>query len=269
MQNIGLLMTCNEVDVIEEVMQEHSKYFDTILVLDGSNDGTDEIIKSFNNVKFFMKDQDLPYSGRVKDGARGFLLKKAQELYGYDGWFTLLHGDEIFYDNPIEIAKLAERKGVDKVNWQPMNFFLHKTDKDRQVESIRSVQERLKWYSPASGLEIRQFKNKKGLYYDRNKHSQVMADGVGWKTLLYFPVYKHYPYRSSKQISKKINEGREKGFFSPTYEKIGALDTCFLNRLGKINCKFDGSFHEFEIKNQMKPWNFIKRVFLRQMVYGD
>ena len=261
-------MTCNEVDVIEEVMREHSKYFDTILALDGSNDGTGEIIKSFKNVKFFIKDQDLPYTGRVKDGARGFLLKKAQEMYGYDGWFTLLHGDEIFYDNPIKIAELAQKRGVDKINWQPMNFYLHTTDKERELESIKSIQERLEWYSPASCLEIRQFKNKKGLFYDQNKHSQVMADGVGWKTLLYFPVYKHYPYRSTKQILKKINEGKEKGYFSPTYEKMGSLDTCFLDKLGNINRKFDGNFHEFEINKQMLPWNFIKRILLRRSIYG-
>ena len=56
MQHLGLMMTCNEEDCIEEVMNEHTKYFDKILVIDGSTDKTEKIIRSFDAVKFFMKD---------------------------------------------------------------------------------------------------------------------------------------------------------------------------------------------------------------------
>ena len=107
MQQIGLMMTCNEEDCIREVMDNHVKYFDKILVLDGSSDKTEEILRSYPQVKYFLKDKDiidkLP-NKKFEDCARQFLIDKAQEMYGYDGWFTLLHGDEIWYDNPVEMA---------------------------------------------------------------------------------------------------------------------------------------------------------------------
>lgn len=264
-QNIGIMMTRNEADVIDEVMTELKKYFTQILVLDGSSDGTDEIIRSYDNVKYFIKDSELPYEGRVKDGARQFLLSKAQEMFGYDGWFTILHGDEIFYDNPNKIIELAESQKAERVNWQPMNFYLHESDKHRDLLSIKSVQERVLWYSPAQFLEIRQFKNKKGIFYNKNRHSVVVPDGVGVLPLLYFPIYKHYPCRSPLQMIEKNKEGKKIGFFSPTFVGKESVDACFSEKWGKINRKFDGSFHEFEMPCQMKPWEFVKRVFLRSL----
>ncbi len=205
MQNIGLMITCNEEDVIEEVMNENKKYFDKILVLDGSDDKTEEIIKSYNNVTYFLKDKDIidKLPNRIfKDGARQFLLEKAQGMYGYDGWFTLLHGDEIFHDNPIEIAEKAEKKKAEKVNWYAMNFFLHTSDKEKDLESIKSVQERVLWYCPGF-IEIRQFRNKKGLKYNLSQRHNVVPEGIGLRIFDKFPIYKHYPFRSPEQILEK------------------------------------------------------------------
>lgn len=267
MQNIGLMMTCNEEDVIDEVMREHKKYFDKILVLDGSTDKTEEIIRSYDNVRFFMKDSEIPFKGRLKDGARQFLLEKAQGMFGVEGWFTLLHGDEIFYDDPNLVAKKAEERGAEKVNWQPMNFYLNVEDKNRDLLLEKSVQKRIVWYSPAQYLEIRQFKNKKGIHYDLNKHSVVIPEGIGFMPFFYFPIYKHYPCRTPQQMMQKQKEGLSRGFFSPTFKDKDSYDSCFSERWGKINRKFDGSFHEFEMKNQMNPVEFIKRIFLRSFFY--
>ena len=59
MLNIGLLMTYNEDDIIEEVMDAHKPLFEHILVLDGSTDRTEEIIRSYDNVKYFLKEKML------------------------------------------------------------------------------------------------------------------------------------------------------------------------------------------------------------------
>src|SRR5512135_1643452 len=97
-QNIGLMITRDEEDVIEEVMEVNKKYFDKIFVLDGSSDRTEEILRSYDCVKYLLKDTEiidkLP-KRKFEDGARQFLLEKAQEMYPAEGWFTLLHGDEI------------------------------------------------------------------------------------------------------------------------------------------------------------------------------
>lgn len=256
-QHIGLMMTCNEEDCIEEVMNEHTKYFDKILVIDGSNDRTEEIIRSYNAVKYFIKDEallDKVPNRKVTDGIRQFILEKAQERYGYDGWFTLLHGDEIFYDNPIKVAEAAEKERAEKVNWYVMNFFLHTSDMGRDLESIKSVQERVLWYCPGF-LEIRQYKNKKGLYYNVGCGAKVLAEGVGWRPYSKFPIYKHYPYRSVKQIFKK-KRSNELTMFSERYRSISDERECFVKILHgyKTARKFDGSFHEFEMDKQGPIW---------------
>ncbi|MBU0501855.1 MAG: hypothetical protein KJ811_01240 [Candidatus Margulisbacteria bacterium] len=253
MQNIGLLMTCNEEDCIEEVMNEHIKYFDKILVLDGSSDKTEEIIRSCSAVKYFLKDSEiidkLP-NRKFEDGARQFLLQKAQELYGYDGWFTLLHGDEIFHDSPIEMTKRAEKEGAEKINWYVMNFFLHTSDQTKDLGSIKSVQERVTWYCPGF-LEIRSFKNKKGLYYELGRRHCVTPYGIGWHMFSKYPVYKHYPHRSVAQMLKKKEQHQQTGF-AITYRGIEDEASCFFDLLPnyKVARQFDGSFHEFEVDQQ-------------------
>ena len=97
--NIGLLMTYNEADIIEEMMETNRHFVDTIFVLDGSDDGTDKILSSYKEVEKIFKDQDVT-SGRVRDYHRQMLLEAAHRRYGVGHWFTLMHGDEIFYDNP-------------------------------------------------------------------------------------------------------------------------------------------------------------------------
>lgn len=253
MQHIGLMITCNEEDCIEEVMNEHTKYFDKILVLDGSTDKTEEIVRSYDAVKYFLKDSEiidqLP-NRKFKDGARHFILKKAQEMYGYDGWITLLHGDEIFHDNPVEMAERADQEGAEKINWYAMNFFLHTADRGRDLDSIKSIQERVLWYCPGF-LEIRSFKNKKGIYYDLDRHGKVLPNGISWKIYRKFPVYKHYPFRSVRQILKK-NKHHQQTKFSVTYRNVFDEENCFVDILPsyKVARKFDGSFHEFEVAKQ-------------------
>ncbi len=88
MQNIGLMMTYNEDDIIEEVMIANQKHFDKILVLDGSTDRTEDILRSFSNVVYVIKDQDLYPRRVIGNGARQFLLEKAQEWYGHEDWNT-------------------------------------------------------------------------------------------------------------------------------------------------------------------------------------
>lgn len=252
-QNIGLMITCNEEDCIEEVMNEHVKYFDRILVLDGSSDRTEEIIRSYPQVKYFLKDKDiidkLP-NHKFEDGARQFLLEKAQEMYPVEGWFTLLHGDEIFHDDPNWVAEEAEKARAEKVNWYAMNFFLHTSDKGRDLGSIRSLQERVRWYCMGY-LEIRQFKNKPGLRYDLSQRHDVLPHGIGWRIYKHFPIFKHYPLRSVAQIMKKQEQNVRSGF-SESYRRFREPDSCFADILPgyKIARRFDGSFHEFEIRQQ-------------------
>ena len=44
----------NPEEIIEEVMQANKKYFDKILVIDGSNDKTEEIILNMNPIRLHI-----------------------------------------------------------------------------------------------------------------------------------------------------------------------------------------------------------------------
>lgn len=259
-QNIGLMMSGNEIDVIEEVMETNKKYFDKILVIDGSTDGTEEVIRSYDCVKHFIKDAEILDKipcHRPCDGLRQFILEKAQEMFPIEGWFTILHGDEIFHDDPNWVADEAEKVKAEKVNWYMMNFFLHTSNKEDDLESVKSVQEKILYYCPG-GIEIRQFRNKKGICYDLTRYHDVLPRGIGLKIYKYFPIIKHYPYRLVKQILGKKKEYGD-AFFTGTYYRFSNRDSCFHDILDgyKVVRKFDGSFHEFEINNQgslFKRW---------------
>ena len=254
MQNIGLMMTYNEEDIIDDVLKSHKKYFDKILVLDGSTDKTPEILQSYDNVVYYLRDEQIFPKRKVTDGVRQFLLEEAQKRYGYDGWFSLLHGDEIFVDNPNEIALKAEKQGADIVNWHMLNFFLH-TSQKKDYDDLAPLEKRLTHYHPG-GLEIRQFKNKKGVYYKLDQVCRVLPHGLKNKPLWDFPIIKHYPERSIRQKLNKPFNGvqvvREKNSLpEKNIEKI--KDQLFketLNSKYKQTRIYDGSFHEFEPGNR-------------------
>ena len=252
-QNIGLMLTCNEEDVIAEVMDVNKKYFDKILVLDGSRDRTEEIVRSYDCVKYFLKEKDildrLP-NRKFEDGARQFQLEKAQAMFPVEWWVTLLHGDEIWHDDPSWVAEEAEKAHAEKVNWYVMNFFLHTSDKGRNLDAIKSVQERVLWYCPGY-LEIRSFRNKKGIHYDLAQRHEVLPRGIGWQIYKHFPIYKHYPFRSDSQMLRKKQQHIQSGF-SDSYLWFNDPESCFIDILPnyRVTRRFDGSFHEFEIKDQ-------------------
>jgi hypothetical protein len=112
------------------------------------------------------------------------------------------------------------------------------------------VQERVRWYCPGF-LEIRSFKNKPGISYELGQKYKVFPQGISWRIYKHFPIYKHYPFRSANQIMKKKRSHQDTGF-NKTYERFNGPDNCFMDILPgyKVARKYDGGFHEFEIKNQ-------------------
>lgn len=269
MQNIGLMMTYNEEDIIEETMESHKKYFDKILVLDGSTDKTPEILQSYNNVVYYLRDEQIFPKRKVTDGSRQFLLEEAQKRYGYDGWFSLLHGDEIFVDNPNEITVKAEKQGADIVNWHMLNFFLHTSQKEN-YDDFAPLNERLKYFNPG-GLEIRQFKNKKGIFFKLDQIARVLPYGLKNKPLWDYPIIRHYPERSIRQKLNRPTNGFKSDnpniFEKKDIEKI--KDTLFKDTLDPKNLQtriYDGSFHEFEpgkrpsFIKQWLDWRHYKEV---------
>ena len=264
-QNIGLLMTYNEEDIIEETLKHNVQFFDAIYALDGSTDKTADIIQSFDKVVYLIKDQDLYPKRVIFDGVRQFLLEKAQQERGCEGWFTLLHGDERLEDDPNIIAAKADKQGAEKVNWRPLNFFLHSSQKETYSED-KAISDQVVFYEPGVNLEIRQFKNKKGIFYNINQRGLVPVN-ISWKMLYDFPVFRHYVVRSKRQfLTRPYSNGQEFNGFSglsdksdkPQYTDVDD-DKVFRTHMftsEKQVRRFDGDFKEF---NPGKRPSFLKQ----------
>lgn len=204
--NIGLLLTYNETDIIDEMMQANRHAVDAIFVLDGSTDDTPEKLAQYPEVHTILRDDDvLKPDETLRDYHRQVLLEAARATFGMDHWYTLMHGDEIFHDNPRHIIEHADQQGAKRVNWAAMQFFLHTSDdiKYEQRISNECVQTRVRWYSPF-WLEIRQFKDAKDVHYPQGQHGKVIPARVGWKPYSRVPIFKHYPYRNPEQMQERL-----------------------------------------------------------------
>jgi glycosyltransferase involved in cell wall biosynthesis len=206
--NTGLLMTYNEADIIEEVMEANRHTVDAIFALDGSDDGTDEILRQYKEVELILKYKDVT-SGPVRDHHRQVLLEAAHQRYGFGHWFTSMHGDEIFHDNPRKIAEQADRQGASRVTWAAMQFFMHTSDKP--LDTTKPVQGRLRYYSPF-WLEVRQLKSSARTHYKDGVHGKVIPKGVGWWPFSKVPIYKHYSYRTPEQMQRRLELMAQRGF---------------------------------------------------------
>ena len=61
--------------------------------------------------ELILKDEEVAKGAKVQDYHRQALLDAAHERYGVGHWFTLMHGDEIFHDDPRDIIEKAEKQG--------------------------------------------------------------------------------------------------------------------------------------------------------------
>jgi len=249
-KNIGILLTKNESDIIEEMLSSCTRYFDLIVALDGSDDGTYEILARTPQVAFLARDTEISPDGKIRDGARGFLITYAQEHFGTGGWFTLLHGDEIFHTDPHSVTAMAEREGIDIVRWRMMNFFLHTSEAaqfDATDDPTKPIQERRRWYCP-EWIEIRQFRNAPGVAFTPTAHASLLPQGLNrFKINQNFPVLKHYPIRTPAQARKRAMERVASGF-APHAQWILERDTVFRDRFKDypIAKCYGGSFEEYE-----------------------
>lgn len=242
--NIGLLLTRNEEDMIEEMLHANAPYVDTIFALDGSSDGTERILKGHPKVERLLRDEEVALGGRVRDFHRQTLLEAAQERYGFGHWFTLMHGDEIFHSDPRAVIAAAERQGAQRVNWAVMQFFLHPND---APDPGKPVQERLRWYSPF-WVEIRQFRGGKRTAYPPGQHGKVIPDGVGWRPYSKMPLLKHYPYRSPAQMQARLKDIETRGFSGTPPDT-----TIYRERYSpeyRFACRFSGDFGPLEPERQ-------------------
>lgn len=137
-------------------------------------------------------------------------------------------------------------------NFISMQFFLHRSDQNH-LDPALPLEKRILWYCPGF-IEIRQFRNRKGIAYDLHQHTQLFPQGLNRKVNSKFPIFKHYPHRSPQQVLKKI-EQTHKTQFGGAYSKPEIKDI-YLECLPRYKQarRFDGNFHEFELSQQKPLW---------------
>lgn len=226
--NVGMLTVRNEVDVIDEFLDDVEKYFEVIVVMDDSDDGTYEKIARRDIVDYLVKFSDV-YDSKSKriDGQKQHIFKYIQQKYGGGVWVTNLNADAFFGDDPNLAIEFAESKGFRMVRWRTYDFRMHisdkiEYDKDPEVWVNRPVREKFTWCLDQTWVEWLQFKADRHHFFDVNQHSRVIPHNFeysGVPAVPIIPVLLHYPTRSPEAVVNRRNDRAKTGFRIPEFYK--------------------------------------------------
>ena len=268
MKHYGIMLVRGDEDILDEVMRRNHKFFDAIYVLDGTDDNsqTSKILKSYSNLEFYATDADLPKDAIRGDGMRSILLEELQRRHGYEGWVTLLHSDEIFYDvDPRNVIRDVELNGVEMVEWTSVPFFLHTSQKATyKYDKSKSIVEQVTWAAFPGWPEVRQFKNKEGIRYAPDQYMQTWPTGLAqWEyCFCTYNAFRHYMYRDPEIAYKMALDRRG---FCDYGEWIVKAGSCFVDILPdnvpseELQKKFQQAIKKANIRND---FNLPKRFNL-------
>jgi hypothetical protein len=202
---VGMLVTKDEGDKLLEVLRWAAPLCEAIYALAGDAESEQLIRKHIpRKCACLLTDQDLDCPP-FKDYHRQLLLERIQADFppgGFgkengNGWVLLLHGDEIWEDNPLEHALVAESQrqregetGFDTVVVEMASFFLHPDGGE--------------WVKYPLYREQRMFRNVAGLYYPKGQNYQTTPVGISGRHVdNFYPVARHYTYRSPDQAWRR------------------------------------------------------------------
>jgi hypothetical protein len=233
---IGALMMRGDLDILAEVLDNNFQHFREIFVLDGTEDwGASKIIlEKYPNIHCILHDQDLSpeYNLPPRDGARQVLLDAIQQKYGYDGYIVVLHSDEMFYDYPPSLLAAAMKVySIEAMAVRNVHFFLHSSMAGSySYDPEKSVVDQVCFACFPGYPEMRIFKNKPGLYYEKNQHGRVIPHGLENSVQTNFPI-RHYLYRSPEQMQSNAADRGTRGWQTYGKEWMGQSDNRFVDCL--------------------------------------
>lgn len=214
-----IALTKNEVDVVGMCLREAAKWADFIYVYDGaSTDGTWELVNVLNHPRIIPWKQD----GKVfKEGLRAEAFNEFRHLSSEGDWWLQLNVDEFYPQDPRECFRRVPSPesfvwGINVeyyLTWKDV----HALDFSRPFETIMQL---LRYYK-VSWSEPRAFRYREGLLWD-SAWSWPRHPGLVTRERL---VFKHYPYRSPRQIQMRLDvrrDNRARGFLG--WEHARELD---------------------------------------------
>ena len=212
--NIGLLMIADEDDILERTLHHNAQFIDTFYVLDGSANQTRSALICSSHPKFggYLSDDMLPkppYTQKPRDGYRQALYARAVEEHGWDHWFLLLHGDEVW-------TGLPRIPGYDGFIF-PLPFYFPREGESWDDE--KHPLDQLHWNLSPGWPEFRMFRGNPQVHFKPEQHFNVTPYGLTRVAECFLPI-KHYPYRSPRVQRFRAERHRLTGFDPDNYEHI-------------------------------------------------
>jgi hypothetical protein len=198
-----ILLTKNEEDIIELCLRESSKWAHRIYVYDGASvDGTWEKVQAMaGDVIVPWRSEDRVFQEHLRRDV--FEAFKAEVRPG--DWWLQLNADEFYVEDPSSFLDRVDR--ASQVVWgNSIEYYL--TDVDVQNldfgRPVADVLAALKYY--------RIFNSERRFF--RHRARLPWQAGVGWPRHLGVVepmriAFRHYPYRSPRQIQTRLDRRRE------------------------------------------------------------
>ena len=244
---VGLLMIRNEADILDEMLACATRWFDRILVLDGTNGEvararTDEILDGYSEVVLRMRDEELGH--QVRDGARQYLLEECRARYGVDNWIGVLHADEFMDQDPRPMLASHHPRRDPSIRVRVTHTFLH-TDDKRSWETIvdQPIRTRVQHLMWPGVPEARFFFDAGDRDYETMRHGKVIPTSFRNGPLVDGFVITQYNERSPELLIERAAQREQDTWQTEHYGRLDAgFDAAFTDTLDLPGTPFAPEF---------------------------
>ncbi|MEM7142433.1 MAG: glycosyltransferase family 2 protein [Actinomycetota bacterium] len=244
---IGLLMIRDEDDILADSLAVATRWFDRILVLDGTGPGparerTDAILAATPEVVVHLRDEDLDHP--VRDGARQYLLAEARARYGTGHWIGVLHGDEFLDQDPRPMLASRNPRRDPSIRVRLAHTFLHTDDRDGWADradlEVRDRVQHLMWPGVP---EARFFFDAGDRDFAVGHHGKVIPTSLRNGPLVDGYVITQYNERDPEQLAARADDRAESQWQREHYVRMDAgIDAAFTSTLDLPGAPFAPEF---------------------------
>ena len=219
---IGLMMIRDEQDMLAEALRNHVRFCDAIFVLDGTQGDTlrtsRDICLAFPQVVGHWQDDEAGHKLPLRDGARQFLLERARERFGLNHWYAILHGDEIWSEDP-RLHCTPAQPDLHGIAVNLYHFFPHISQRDSwSFHAGDSIEALAQWYMLPPIPEHRLFWDSGSYDYVFDAHSRTIPSGMPWRQCNI--ILRQYNYRTPEQAHRRAVERKRQHWQENHYQHL-------------------------------------------------
>ena len=244
---IGLLLIRDEDDILEAMLTTATRWFDRILVLDGTGEGpararTDEILAHFPEVVVHLREDDLDHP--VRDGNRQYLLAEARRRFGVGHWLGILHADEFLDQDPRPMLAARDPARDPSVRVRLVHTFLHTADRASWDETADlPVRERVGHLMWPGVPEARFFFDFGDRDYEPMHHGKVVPTSLRNGPLVDGYVITQYNERDPAQLLDRARGRAEREWQRAHYGRLDdGVEAAFTDTLDRPDAPFASEF---------------------------